>query len=87
MGVGQQRFLAAEAVDHKPRHHRPFPLAHHFHGADKGGIHAAAVDVTDEQHRGVGITGHGHVDDVMALEIDLGRAARAFQHHHVVLCG
>jgi hypothetical protein len=30
--------------------------------------------------------GHAHVDDVAAVQVDLGRRACAFNHHHVLLC-
>jgi hypothetical protein len=33
------------------------------------------------------MAGHGHVHQVVALQVDLRRAARAFQDHHVVLRG
>ena len=41
-------------------------------GAGERGKDPAPVDVAHEQHLGPGVPGHGHVHDVLALEVDLG---------------
>ena len=46
--------------------------------------HAAAVDVGDEEHRAVGGRGETHVGDVTVAQVNLGRAARAFDHDEVI---
>ena len=46
---------------------------------------AAAVYVGDQQAGGIAMQGHAHVDHITVRQIDLGRRARAFDHHHVVL--
>jgi hypothetical protein len=40
--------------------------------------HTAAIDVADQQHLGLGVQCHAHVDDVSGAQVDLGRAACAF---------
>jgi hypothetical protein len=37
--------------------------------------------------RGHGVPRHGHVDDVVVLEVDFGRASGAFQNHGVKFIG
>ena len=56
-----------------------------LHGAHQLGEHAAAVDVADQQDRRPGVQGHPHVDYVVLLQVDLGRAPGALDHHNVVV--
>ena len=49
------------------------------------GKDAAAVDIPDKQHRRVHHLGEAHVHDVLALEVDFRRAARALDGDDVVL--
>lgn len=46
--------------------------------------HAAAIDVGDEHDRAVDALGKAHVRDVAFAQVDLGRAAGAFDDHRVV---
>ncbi len=79
----EQRRIAPEAVQHESgealarrgRDERP--------RAVQVGEGAAAVDVGDEQGRGVGVLEHPVVDEVG--EVDLGRAPRPLQHDELVL--
>jgi hypothetical protein len=48
---------------------------------------AAPVDVGDQQHGRARQLGHAHVDDVVGPQVRLRRAARALDHHDVVLGG
>ena len=52
-------------------------------GADEAGDDAAAVDVADQHHRHVGGRGEAHIGDVAVAQVDLGRAAGAFDQHEV----
>ena len=44
-----------------------------------------AVDVAAQQHRGVGVERHPHINDFGRLEVDLRGAARPFYDDDVVL--
>ena len=55
----------------------------HRLGADQARDHAAAVDVADQHHRHVGGAGKAHIGDVVGAQIDLRRAARAFDQDEV----
>ena len=79
----QQRRIAPELIDHVPAHQRPFLRLQQNHRSDELSKDSAAVDVADEQHGCIGVKGHPHVDDVVVLEIDLGRTAGAFNHDDV----
>ena len=81
--VGEQRGIAAEFVNDQPAHQRPFFRLQQFQRADQRGEHAPPVDVAAEQHRGVGVAGHPHIDDFGGFEVDFRRAAGALGHHDV----
>ena len=49
--------------------------------------YAAAVDIARQQHRRIHQLCKAHVDDIIRLQVDLCRAARAFDHDNVVLGG
>ena len=51
--------------------------------ADEAGDDAAAVDVADEDDRGLGGAGEAHVGDVVGAEVGLGGAAGAFDEDEV----
>ena len=82
-GRVQQRGVPAKLVEYKTGHPRPFRPRQQRHGARQGREGPAPVNVGHKGHMGTGITGHAHVHDIVRLEVDLGRAARPFQHHHV----
>ncbi len=71
----------------QPAQESPLPLVEDFQGADERGEDAAAVDVAHHQHRGAGVPGHPHVDDVVALEVHFAGRAGPFQHDGVELGG
>ena len=73
--------VAAEAVDQQAAHPRALVGLEQLQRADERREHAAAVDVADEQHRRVGEPRDGHVHEVAVAQVDLGRAARALDHH------
>ena len=54
-------------------------------GADEAGDHAATVDVADERNRNLRGNRKSHVGDIARPQIDLGRAARAFDEHDIGL--
>lgn len=47
------------------------------------GKHAATFDVTHQQHRRIGMTGHPHVHDIVLRQVDLGGTSGTFDHHHI----
>ena len=53
--------------------------------ADQAGDDAAALDVADQHDRHVGRLGKAHIGDVAAPQVDLGRAAGAFDQDEVGL--
>ena len=57
------------------------------HGLDADHLrdHAAAIDVADENDRHVGAPRKAHIGDVVGAQIDLGRAAGAFDQHQIGL--
>jgi hypothetical protein len=70
--------MLPEAVDDKAADKRTFPGIKNFHGAEKRGKNAAPVNVADQQNVGLGVAGHGHVDNVMVLQVHFRRAAGTF---------
>ena len=81
--VGEQRRVAAELVDQEAFDQRRVVGVDHRLGADQAGDHPAAVDVADQHHRHVGGAGEAHIGDVVGAQIDLRRAARAFDQNDV----
>ena len=86
-GVLEQRRVAAELVDHVAPDAGPFPGAQQRQGADDAGNGAAALDIGDQHHRQIGGFGESHVGDIAGPEVDLGRAAGAFDHHQIGVGG
>ena len=66
---------------------RPLPFGKDLHRTDERGEDTPPVDVADKQDGGCRIAGHGHIDDIVGLEVHFGRASRAFQHDGVVFPG
>ena len=81
----QQRRVAAEFVQHEAGDARAVFRRQQRPGAVQVREGAAAVDVGHQQAARVGVARHAQVDHVAGHQIDLGRRARAFDHHHVVL--
>ena len=53
--------------------------------ADQAGDDAAAIDVAEQHHRHVGGRGKSHIGDVAGAQIDLRRAAGAFDQDDIGL--
>ncbi len=53
-------------------------------GTHQLGEDAAAVNVSHQNYRGIGVFGHGKVDDIVGQEVHFGTGAGAFHHHQVV---
>ena len=47
--------------------------------------HTTTIDVSDQYHRAINRFGETHVGDVAVAQVDLSRAACAFNQHHVIL--
>ena len=83
--VGEERGVAAEAVDDEAADQRGVGGVEDGAGADEAGDDAAAVDVADQHDGDVGGPGEAHVGDVAGAEVDLGRAAGALDEDEVGL--
>ena len=81
--VGEQRRVAAELVDQEAFDQRRVVGVDHRLGADQAGDHPAAVDVADQHHRHAGGAGEAHIGNVVGAQVDLRRAARAFDQNDV----
>jgi hypothetical protein len=81
----EQADVAAKAVDDEALDARLLGGREQVQRADQMGEDAAAVDVGDQDHRAVDGFGEAHVGDVAVAQVDLGRAAGAFDEHAVVL--
>jgi|GEM_PF-4728302 len=80
----EQRNIAAEAVDDEALYARLLARLEHCECAVEVREHAALVDVGDDDDIGVGSLGESHVGEVVLAQVDLGRAARAFDQDAVV---
>ena len=76
--------VAAELVDDEPRDEAALLRREQLHVTEQTGEDAATVDVADEEDRRAGVQRHAHVDDVLAAEVHLGRAAGALDDDEVV---
>ncbi len=56
-------------------------------GADKLRHDPAAVDIAHKDHRHIRRLGKAHIGDVAGAEVDLGRAACAFDDDQIAPCG
>ena len=83
----QQACIAPELVENKAPYTPPFSAGEQGHGASQGRKGPATVNIRHQGHMRPGITGHAHVYNVVGLEVNFGRAARPFKHHHVHICG
>ena len=81
----EQGDVAAEAVDDEADDAIALRFGEAGQGADDVGEHAAAVDVRHQHHRAVHAFRETHVGDVPVAQVDFGRAARALDHHRLVL--
>ena len=81
----KERDVTAKLVDDKPLDERSFILFQKLQSADERSERTAAIDIGNEQNGRIQILRHAHVDDVVRLEIDLGRASRALNDDGFVL--
>ena len=81
---GEQPPVAAELVDHEAGHLPLVVRLEQGKGPEQGGEHPATVDVPDQQHRQPGGPGQPHVGEVVAAQVDLGRAPGPLADHHLV---
>ena len=79
----EQPGIAAEFIDHEAGDHRRIRRVQHRFRPNQAGDDTAALDIGNDDDRNVGCTGKPHVGDVVAAEVDLRGAARAFDQHKV----
>ena len=83
----EQGCVPPESVDDISREQSAFGVGEGHPCSEEGGVDPAPVDVSDEQHGSPRMFGHAHVDDIVLLEVDFAGAARAFEHHDVMVGG
>jgi hypothetical protein len=81
-GVEQTR-VAAEFVDDVAGKPAALACRQQRMGPDELGDHAASIDVADQCHRHVGGLREPHIGDVPGTQVDLSRAAGAFDQHQI----
>jgi hypothetical protein len=79
----EQRDVAAEFVDDVADEPGPLAGREQRMRADELSDDAASLDVADQRDRHVGGLGEAHIGDVAGPQIDLGRAAGAFDQHEI----
>jgi len=82
----KQRCVASKFIDDKARDQRRVVCVDHGLAADELRDHAAAIDIANENDRGLGGARKSHIGDVMRAQIDLGGAAGAFNDDKII-CG
>ena len=83
--VGEELRVASELVHHKPDDALLLGRGHEHEAAEERRKDAAPIDIAHQNAGGIGHLGHGEVDQVVFLEIELDGAPRPFQDDHVVL--
>ena len=83
----QDLHIAPELVDDEAPDAGTLVGFQQLHSAVQLGEYAAPVDIARQQHRRIHQLCKAHVDDIIRLQVDLCRAARAFDHDDVVLGG
>ena len=81
---GEQAGIAAKLVEHKAFDALLLCAIEHGPGSVEMRKGTAPINIGHQQTRRIGMQRHTHVDDIAVLEVDLGRRACAFDHHHVV---
>ncbi|MNE39750.1 hypothetical protein D3C80_1337170 [compost metagenome] len=82
----EQGDVTAKTVDDKTFDPRLLARREQFQGADQMGENPATVDVGNQDHRAIHRLGKTHVGDVAGPQVDLGRRAGTFNHHHRIGC-
>ena len=75
--------VAAKLVDDEAMDARPLGRLEHAMGAGEAGDDAAAIDVAEQHDRHVGRRRKSHIGDVAGAQIDLRRAAGAFDQDDI----
>lgn len=87
VGRAEQGGVPPEPVDDIAGEQAAFGVGEGHPRSEEGGVDPAPVDVSDEQHGSPRMFGHAHVDNIVLLEVDFAGAARAFEHHDVMVGG
>ena len=83
----QYLFVAAEFIDDSAFDTCSLVLIQQSYGPIELREHAAAVDISHQQHGSVHQLRQPHVDDVFVFKVDLCRTARAFDDDDIVFGG
>ena len=83
----QDLHIAPELVDDEPPDAGTLVGFQQLYGAVQLREYAAPVDIARQQHRRIHQLCKAHVHDIVGFQVDLRRAARAFDHDDVVLGG
>ena len=79
--------VSAEFIDHKPFHHGALIRIQQLSGSQKLGEYAAAVNIADQQDRGLCQFCHPHIDKaVRVLQIDLRGTSGSLNDNNIILC-
>ena len=81
--VAEQRRITPQLVDDEGAYEPPVPVGEQRHGPVQRGEDAAAVDVADHDGGYTELVCDTEVHDVVVEQVDLGRAAGAFEDHDV----
>ena len=81
----EQGNVAPELVDEEALDERTMAVLHKIIGALEPRKHAAPVNVANDDHTGLSVFCHAHVDNVGGLQVDLCRTACAFDDDPVRL--
>ncbi len=76
---------APEFIDDEALDYLSFFRLQQLQRSHQGREDAATVDVAAEEHGSIGVESNPHVDDLGGFKVYLRRAARALDHHDVVL--
>ena len=80
----QDRLIPTELVDNQPFNHLFLILVKQHQGSQQLGENAASVNVPYQQYRGLSHLCHPHIDDIVFLQINLGRASRPLDHDNII---
>ena len=83
----EQSNVAAKLVDDEAVDPRQFVRLQNEMRAGEAGDDAAAIDVPEHHHGHVGCRGKSHIGDVAGTQVDLRRAAGAFDQDDIGIAG
>jgi hypothetical protein len=81
--VVEQGRIAVEIVDEKGANERCIGGVEDHECPDQRCDDAATMDVADEDDRNIGGARESHIGEIAVPQVDLGRGARAFDHHEI----